>query len=85
MALAPDIAIGFRTCKSAKELWTSLIDVYEGNEDMRESRRNLLSQNFNNFNHIYGEMVDNQIQRFVKLVTQMQMEDLPLTNLNLNN
>ncbi|KAJ0491860.1 putative transcription factor interactor and regulator CCHC(Zn) family [Helianthus annuus] len=84
MALGPDIAIGFRTCKSAKELWEALIDVYEGNEDMKESRRNLLSQNFNNFNHIYGETVDNQIQRFVKLVTQMQMEEMPTTNASTN-
>ncbi|KAF5805895.1 putative transcription factor interactor and regulator CCHC(Zn) family [Helianthus annuus] len=84
MALGPDIAIGFRTCKSAKELWESLIDVYEGNEDMKESRRNLLSQSFNNFNHIYGETVDNQIQRIVKLVTQMQMEEMHTSNASSN-
>ncbi|KAJ0870677.1 putative transcription factor interactor and regulator CCHC(Zn) family [Helianthus annuus] len=84
MGLGPDIAIGFRACKSAKELWESLIDVYEGNEDMKESRRNLLRQNFNNFNHIYGETVDNQIQRFVKLVTQMQMEEIHISNASSN-
>ncbi|KAJ0853333.1 putative transcription factor interactor and regulator CCHC(Zn) family [Helianthus annuus] len=84
MGLGPDIAIGFRTCKSAKELWDSLIEVYEGNEDMKESRRNLLQQNFNNFNHIYGETVDNQIQRFVKLITQMQMEEIHTTNASTN-
>ncbi|KAJ0839390.1 putative transcription factor interactor and regulator CCHC(Zn) family [Helianthus annuus] len=84
MGLGPDIAIGFRTCKSAKELWDSLIEVYEGNEDMKESRRNLLQQNFNNFNHIYGETIDNQIQRFVKLVTQMQMEEIHTTNASSN-
>ncbi|KAJ0542527.1 putative transcription factor interactor and regulator CCHC(Zn) family [Helianthus annuus] len=84
MGLGPDIAIGFRSCKSAKELWDSLIEVYEGNEDMKESRRNLLQQNFNNFNHIYGETIDNQIQRFVKLVTQMQMEEIHTTNASSN-
>ncbi|KAJ0430204.1 putative transcription factor interactor and regulator CCHC(Zn) family [Helianthus annuus] len=84
MGLGPNIAMGFRTCKSAKELWDSLVEVYEGNEDMKESRRNLLQQNFNNFNHIYGETVDNQIQRFVKLVTQMQMEEIHTTNASTN-
>ncbi|KAJ0448317.1 hypothetical protein HanLR1_Chr17g0673931 [Helianthus annuus] len=84
MGLGPDIAIGFRTSKSAKELWESLIEVYEGNEDMKESRRNLLQQNFNNFNHIFGETVDNQIQRFVKLVTQMQMEEIHTSNASTN-
>ncbi|KAJ0485716.1 putative transcription factor interactor and regulator CCHC(Zn) family [Helianthus annuus] len=82
--LGPDIAIGFGTCKSAKELWESLIDVYEGNEDMKESRRNLLRQSFNNFNHIYGETVDNRLQRFVKLVTQMQMEEIHTSNASTN-
>ncbi|KAJ0947135.1 putative transcription factor interactor and regulator CCHC(Zn) family [Helianthus annuus] len=51
---------------------------------MKESRRNLLRQNFNNFNHIYGETVDNQIQRFVKLVTQMQMEEIHTSNASTN-
>ncbi|XP_022004663.1 uncharacterized protein LOC110902270 [Helianthus annuus] len=76
MGLGSDIAMGFRTCKSAKEMWEALIDVYEGNEDMRESRRNLLRQNFNNFNYIYGETIENQIQRFSKIVTQMDLEEI---------
>ncbi|KAJ0884265.1 putative transcription factor interactor and regulator CCHC(Zn) family [Helianthus annuus] len=76
MGLGLDIAMGFRTCKSAKELWEALIDVYEGNEDMRESRRNLLRQNFNNFNYVYGETIENQIQRFSKIITQMDLEEI---------
>ncbi|MFS7944808.1 putative transcription factor interactor and regulator CCHC(Zn) family [Helianthus anomalus] len=76
MGLGSDIAVGFRTCKSAKEMWEALIDVYEGNEDMRESRRNLLRQNFNNFNYIYGETIENRIQRFSKIVTQMDLEEI---------
>ena len=78
MALGPDIVVGFRTAKSAKYLWTRLHEVYEGNEDMKESRRNLLSQNFNNLNYIYVETIENQIQRFVKLITQMSIAELPM-------
>ena len=32
MALSPDIAQGFREYTSTKDLWETLIEVYEGNE-----------------------------------------------------
>ena len=35
MALSPDIAHGFREYTSTKALWEALIEVYEGNEDMK--------------------------------------------------
>ena len=35
MALSPDIAQGFREYTSDKALWEALIEVYEGNEDMK--------------------------------------------------
>ena len=38
MALAPDIAQGFRLDKSAKTLWDALLEVYESNDNMKESR-----------------------------------------------
>ena len=42
MALSPDIAQGFREYTSAKALWEALIEVYEGNEDMKESGQDML-------------------------------------------
>ena len=35
MALSPDIAQGFREYEDAKTLWEALIEVYEGNDDMK--------------------------------------------------
>ncbi|KAI3767877.1 hypothetical protein L2E82_18306 [Cichorium intybus] len=63
MALSPDIAQGFREYKSAKALWEALVKVYEGNEDMRQSRQDLLRQRFNLFNHVLGETLEVQLQR----------------------
>ena len=42
MALSPEIAQGFREIKSAKAMWEALIEVYEGNEDMKQSRHDFL-------------------------------------------
>ena len=44
MALSPEIAQGFREYTSAKALWEALIEVYEGNEDMKQSRQDMLRQ-----------------------------------------
>ncbi|TLX69321.1 hypothetical protein E9993_23050, partial [Labilibacter sediminis] len=71
MALAPDIAQGFRQYTTAKSLWEALLEVYEGNEDMKESRQDSLRQKFNLFNHILGETLEAQLQRFTTLNTQM--------------
>ena len=42
MVMSLDIAQGFREYTSAKALWEALIEDYEGNEDMRESRQDML-------------------------------------------
>lgn len=45
--------------------------MYEGNEDMRESRQDMLRQQFNLFNHVLGESFEQQLQRFTKLTTDL--------------
>ncbi|KAJ0533017.1 hypothetical protein HanRHA438_Chr09g0386051 [Helianthus annuus] len=55
-ALALEIDIGVRDCKTAKEMWEALLAMYEGNEEMKESRREMLTQRFNLFNHFPGEL-----------------------------
>ena len=60
LALSLDISQGFRNYKSAKDLWQALHEVYEGNENMRQSRRDLLCQQFNLFNYIPDETLDNR-------------------------
>ncbi|XP_076936165.1 uncharacterized protein LOC143603163 [Bidens hawaiensis] len=85
MALSPEIAQGFRVFQSAKALWEALIKVYEGNEDMKRSRQDLLRQKFNMFNHVLGESLESQLQRFVTLVTEMRSANIHLTLIETNN
>ena len=73
MALSPKIAQGFREYKSAKALWEALIEVYEGNEDMKQSHQNSLRQKFSMFNHILGETLEAQLQRFIMLTTEISL------------
>ncbi|XP_076890685.1 uncharacterized protein LOC143541870 [Bidens hawaiensis] len=85
LALSPEIAQGFRELQSAKDLWQALIEVYEGNEDMKRSRQVLLRQKFNMFNHVLGESLESQLQRFVTLVTEMRSINIHLTLIETNN
>ncbi|XP_076915646.1 uncharacterized protein LOC143575072 [Bidens hawaiensis] len=85
MALSVEIAQGFRELQSAKDLWQALIEVYEGNEDMKHSRQDLLRQKFNMFNHVLGESLESQLQRFVTPVTEMRLTNIHLTLIETNN
>ncbi|KAL4556408.1 hypothetical protein LXL04_039059 [Taraxacum kok-saghyz] len=84
MALTPDIAQGFREYTDAKSLWKALIAVYEGNDDMRQSRQDLLRQKFNMFNHILGESLENQLQRFTTLTTEISTAGILLPKSEVN-
>ncbi|XP_076923395.1 uncharacterized protein LOC143585507 [Bidens hawaiensis] len=85
MALSPEIAWGFRELRSAKALWEALIEVYEGNEDMKRSRQDLLRHKFNMFNHVLGESLETQLHRFIFLVTEMRYANINLTAAETNN
>ncbi|XP_052624756.1 uncharacterized protein LOC128132283 [Lactuca sativa] len=84
MALSPDITQGFREYTSVKDLWEALIEVYEGNEDMKESRQDMLRQKFNMFSHIPGETLEAQLQRFTTVTTDMKISGIFLTKSEIN-
>ncbi|KAL7600050.1 hypothetical protein Lser_V15G22421 [Lactuca serriola] len=76
MTLSPEIAQGFREYTSTKDLWEALIEVYEGNEDMKQSHQDMLRQKFNMFNHVLGETLETQLHRFITLTTEMSLADI---------
>ena len=84
MALSPDIAQGFREYTFAKALWEALIEVYEGNEDMREIRQDMLRQHFNTFNYVPRETFEAQLQRFTSLNTEMTVAGIFYTKSEIN-
>ncbi|KAL8245818.1 hypothetical protein R6Q59_007034 [Mikania micrantha] len=79
MALSTEVAHGFKEQKTAKELWNALIERFEGNEDMRESRKDMLRQRFNMFNRIKGESLEDTLNRFTHLMTEMTNSGIVMT------
>ncbi|XP_076935041.1 uncharacterized protein LOC143601539 [Bidens hawaiensis] len=82
MALSPDIAPRFLELKSAKAFWEALIEVYEGNEDMKESRKDMINQQLNMF--MFKEKPWKIIQRFITLFNDMRTANIRLTNAEIN-
>ncbi|KAI3690680.1 hypothetical protein L2E82_48883 [Cichorium intybus] len=84
MALSPEIAQGFCEYKSSKALLDALIDVYDGNDDMKQSLQDLLRQRFNLFNYVLGETLEAQLQCFITLNTEMTTVGITLSKIEVN-
>ncbi|XP_076920193.1 uncharacterized protein LOC143581254 [Bidens hawaiensis] len=52
---------------------------------MKRSRQDLLRQKFNMFNHVLGETLESQLQRFISLVTEMRTAGILLQTSEINN
>ena len=61
-----------------------VFEVYEGIENMKESRQEMLRQNFNMFDYIPGETLETQLQRFTTLTTEMNIVGIFLTKSEIN-
>ena len=84
MSLSPDIAQGFMEYTSAKALWEALIEIYEGNKDMKQSRQDMLHQKFKLFNHVLGKSLEAQLQRFITLTTEMSTPGIYVPQYEIN-
>ncbi|KAL7615964.1 hypothetical protein Lser_V15G04550 [Lactuca serriola] len=51
---------------------------------MRQSRQDMLRQTFNKFNHILGESLEAQLQRFTALITEMSSVGILVTRSEIN-
>jgi hypothetical protein len=72
MAIPNSIIHGFKKCKTAKELWDALKNMYVVLEETRENKKDILRQRYENFNNIRGETMTQQYFRYVQIVDDLQ-------------
>ncbi|KAD5960508.1 hypothetical protein E3N88_11980 [Mikania micrantha] len=72
MAIPNSIIHAFKKCKSAQELWNSLQQMYEGSEDVKEIKKDMLKQKFENFYQQNNEKMTSQYLRYVQLVDELE-------------
>ncbi|KAI3802318.1 hypothetical protein L1987_30448 [Smallanthus sonchifolius] len=76
MSLTRDLFHSFRGYESSKDLWKALQKRFEGNSDIKKSKRDLLRKQYECFRFIENESLDDVISRFYHLQTELKSFEL---------
>jgi hypothetical protein len=79
-ALPGHIFRAFKKWKTAQEVWKALLLMYEGNDEVKENRRDLLKQRYENFAHIKGETMSAQYLRFIQILDDLEKVSVTMEN-----
>ncbi|XP_035844043.1 uncharacterized protein LOC110906425 [Helianthus annuus] len=80
MALSTDDSNMFEEHRTANALWNALIEYYEGNEELIESKRDMVQKQYDMFCGVRGESLSDHISRFLNMMTKMKKAGNPVTN-----
>ncbi|KAK2422340.1 gag-protease polyprotein [Trifolium repens] len=72
-------------CQSAKEMWDTLVTHFEGTNDVKISKINTLTQEFELFHMLYGESIEDMQQRFIKITNKLHGLGKPIINQDATN
>ncbi|KAI3813994.1 hypothetical protein L1987_18733 [Smallanthus sonchifolius] len=80
MALTRELFHNFRGYDNSKDLWKALQKRFEGNSDIKKSKRGLLRKQYECFRYLENESIDELISRFCHLQTELKAFDLIYPN-----
>ncbi|XP_031119028.1 uncharacterized protein LOC116022442 [Ipomoea triloba] len=74
-----------RKCKSAKEIWDTLMQIGEGDEQDKENKLTIAMKRFEDFKHGMKESISDMEARFMKLLTDIgDLDEKKLTQKEIN-
>ncbi|KAI3754471.1 hypothetical protein L1987_54255 [Smallanthus sonchifolius] len=76
MALTRELFHSFRGYDNSKDLWMALQKRFEGNSDIKKSKRDLLRKQYECFRFLENESIDDLISRFYHLQTELKAFEL---------
>ncbi|KAI3712345.1 hypothetical protein L1987_70897 [Smallanthus sonchifolius] len=79
MALTRETFHSFRGYDNSKDLWKALQKRFEGNSDIKKSKRDLLRKKYECFRYLENESTDELISRFYHLQIELKSHDLTYT------
>ncbi|GJY60253.1 hypothetical protein Tco_0460910 [Tanacetum coccineum] len=71
-------------CKTAKEIWDTLLITHQGNSQVKDNKIDLLVQQYEQFTIPEEELIDNGFARFNTIITSLKELDEVLTSLSLD-
>ena len=80
MSIRNSVIHGFKKYKTAKELWQALKSMYEGTDEVKQNKKDVLKQKYENFTSMPGENMNDQYLRFVKLIDELAIVDVTIEN-----
>ncbi|KAM0072610.1 putative transcription factor interactor and regulator CCHC(Zn) family [Helianthus debilis subsp. tardiflorus] len=80
MALSTNDCNMFEEHRTANALLNALIEYYEGNEELIESKRDMVQKQYDMFCGVRGESLSDHISRFLNMMTKMKKAGNPVTN-----
>ncbi|KAI3802374.1 hypothetical protein L1987_30506 [Smallanthus sonchifolius] len=80
MCLPNEVFHNFRSYKTAKELWEALEKMFAGSEEVKENRRDILKQQYENFVWKEGESLTVLYNKYTYLVGELQCSKVKLEN-----
>jgi oligoribonuclease (3'-5' exoribonuclease) len=83
-ALSMDEFFRISQCQTTKEIWDTLVETHEGTAEVKRSKLNTLSQEYELFRMQPGESILNMQKRFVHLTNHLKALGKTLTNDELN-
>ncbi|GKC85226.1 zf-CCHC domain-containing protein [Tanacetum coccineum] len=75
---------GIFMCKTAKEIWDTLLISHQGNSQVKDNKIDLLVQQYEQFTIPEEESTDNGFARFNTIITSLKALDEDLTSLSLD-
>ena len=85
MCLPMEILHTFKSYRTSKELWEALERRFQGNTQVRESRIELLKTQFMVFKYMKDENLDDLINRFYHLMTELDSNCVTFTDIEKRN
>ena len=71
-------------CKTAKEIWQSLIVTHQGNSQVKDNKIDLLVQKYEQFTIPEDEIIDSAFARFNTIITSLKALDESFCSKNLS-
>ena len=66
-------SIRVKSCKSAKEIWDKLREIYEGSENVREQKKSILVSKYESFKMESHENIDKMYCRFNDFIKDLEV------------
>ena len=69
-------------CKTAKEIWDSLLITHQGNSQVKDNKIDLLVQEYEQFTILEEESIDNAFAKFTTIITSLKALDETFSSKN---